>query len=247
MRGLPRIQGAVGSRQPHESRQADRCGARLRPHRKPSPLPGIEPHMRVQASGCPSRWATARITRWALRKPTSPSPKTTARSSAPPSAASASAPAATPYGGVMCPSYRATGEEQHSTRGRAHLLWEMLAGALRSRRLPERRRPRGARPLPQLQGLQIGVPGAGGHGRLQVRVSGPALQGPPAPAAPLHLWLCRPASRARARSRPRSPTPSSPALSPARSSSASPASRRAPAATPGAKELPEVANPFHEI
>jgi FAD/FMN-containing dehydrogenase/Fe-S oxidoreductase len=35
-------------------------------------------------------------------------------------------------GGVMCPSYRATGEEQHSTRGRAHLLWEMLAGDLRS-------------------------------------------------------------------------------------------------------------------
>jgi FAD/FMN-containing dehydrogenase/Fe-S oxidoreductase len=35
-------------------------------------------------------------------------------------------------GGVMCPSYRATGQEQHSTRGRARLLWEMLAGALRS-------------------------------------------------------------------------------------------------------------------
>jgi Fe-S oxidoreductase/FAD/FMN-containing dehydrogenase len=34
-------------------------------------------------------------------------------------------------GGVMCPSFRATGEEQHSTRGRARLLWEMLAGALR--------------------------------------------------------------------------------------------------------------------
>ncbi|HEX4028852.1 MAG TPA: FAD-binding and (Fe-S)-binding domain-containing protein [Terracidiphilus sp.] len=33
-------------------------------------------------------------------------------------------------GGVMCPSYRATLEEKHSTRGRAHLLWEMLAGAL---------------------------------------------------------------------------------------------------------------------
>ncbi|MEV6676188.1 FAD-binding and (Fe-S)-binding domain-containing protein [Streptomyces erythrochromogenes] len=29
--------------------------------------------------------------------------------------------------GVMCPSYRATGEEQHSTRGRARLLHEMLA------------------------------------------------------------------------------------------------------------------------
>jgi FAD/FMN-containing dehydrogenase/Fe-S oxidoreductase len=34
-------------------------------------------------------------------------------------------------GGVMCPSYRATGREQHSTRGRARLLWEMLAGALK--------------------------------------------------------------------------------------------------------------------
>ena len=34
-------------------------------------------------------------------------------------------------GGVMCPSYRATGQEEHSTRGRARLLWEMLAGALR--------------------------------------------------------------------------------------------------------------------
>ena len=33
--------------------------------------------------------------------------------------------------GVMCPSYRATGQEQHSTRGRARLLWEMLAGDLR--------------------------------------------------------------------------------------------------------------------
>jgi FAD/FMN-containing dehydrogenase/Fe-S oxidoreductase len=34
-------------------------------------------------------------------------------------------------GGVMCPSYRATGEEHHSTRGRARLLQEMLTGALR--------------------------------------------------------------------------------------------------------------------
>ncbi|MEU9439741.1 FAD-binding and (Fe-S)-binding domain-containing protein [Streptomyces sp. NPDC048304] len=29
---------------------------------------------------------------------------------------------------VMCPSFRATGEEEHSTRGRARLLYEMLAG-----------------------------------------------------------------------------------------------------------------------
>src|SRR6201993_1025188 len=31
-------------------------------------------------------------------------------------------------GGVMCPSWRATHEEEHSTRGRAHLLWEMTQG-----------------------------------------------------------------------------------------------------------------------
>lgn len=31
-------------------------------------------------------------------------------------------------GGVMCPSYRATGEEQHSTRGRARLLFEFASG-----------------------------------------------------------------------------------------------------------------------
>jgi FAD/FMN-containing dehydrogenase/Fe-S oxidoreductase len=31
-------------------------------------------------------------------------------------------------GGVMCPSYQVTREEQHSTRGRAHLLFEMMQG-----------------------------------------------------------------------------------------------------------------------
>jgi FAD/FMN-containing dehydrogenase/Fe-S oxidoreductase len=31
-------------------------------------------------------------------------------------------------GGVMCPSWRATHDEEHSTRGRAHLLWEMTQG-----------------------------------------------------------------------------------------------------------------------
>src|SRR5581483_3125639 len=31
-------------------------------------------------------------------------------------------------GGVMCPSFRVTREEEHSTRGRAHLLWEMAQG-----------------------------------------------------------------------------------------------------------------------
>ena len=31
-------------------------------------------------------------------------------------------------GGTMCPSFRATREEKYSTRGRAHLFWEMLQG-----------------------------------------------------------------------------------------------------------------------
>src|SRR5207249_986743 len=30
--------------------------------------------------------------------------------------------------GTMCPSYMATREEMHSTRGRAHLLWEAVSG-----------------------------------------------------------------------------------------------------------------------
>jgi len=33
-----------------------------------------------------------------------------------------------PNGAVMCPSYQATGEEEHATRGRARLLFEMLDG-----------------------------------------------------------------------------------------------------------------------
>lgn len=32
------------------------------------------------------------------------------------------------HGGVMCPSFRATDEEQHSTRGRSRLLFEMMQG-----------------------------------------------------------------------------------------------------------------------
>jgi FAD/FMN-containing dehydrogenase/Fe-S oxidoreductase len=36
--------------------------------------------------------------------------------------------------GVMCPSYRATGEEEHSTRGRARVLFEMIEGTYRTNR-----------------------------------------------------------------------------------------------------------------
>ena len=43
-------------------------------------------------------------------------------------------------GGAMCPSYRATREEMHATRGRAHLLFEMLRGDPMTRGLEERAR-----------------------------------------------------------------------------------------------------------
>ena len=35
--------------------------------------------------------------------------------------------------GTMCPSFMATGEELHSTRGRAHLLWELMQGEVLSK------------------------------------------------------------------------------------------------------------------
>ncbi len=51
-------------------------------------------------------------------------------------------------GGVMCPSYRATGEEEHSTRGRARLLFEMLdgPGTARTAAPPSPRSPTGGGP-----------------------------------------------------------------------------------------------------
>ena len=49
-------------------------------------------------------------------------------------------------------------EEMHSTRGRAHLLFEMLQGDPMKDGWQSERRARGARPLPGVQGLQERVP-----------------------------------------------------------------------------------------
>ncbi len=68
-------------------------------------------------------------------------------------------------GGVMCPSYMATREEEHSTRGRSRLLFEG--------------------PVPGLQGLQEGLPRRGRHGHHEGRVPGPPLRWPPAPPGAL--------------------------------------------------------------
>ena len=85
-------------------------------------------------------------------------------------------------GGVMCPSYLATRDEKDSTRGRARVLQEMVNGTLGHGRLEVRRGARGARPLPVLQGLLLGLPDGHRHGDVQGGGAAPALP-PPAPAA----------------------------------------------------------------
>ena len=81
----------------------------------------------------------------------------------------------------MCPSFRATGEEQHSTRGRARLLHEMLAGEVITDGWRSRGGARRPRPVPVLQGLPQRLPGRRRHGHLQGGVPAPPLRGPAAP------------------------------------------------------------------
>ena len=115
----------------------------------------------------------------------------------------------TTAGTVMCPSYQVTHEEEHSTRGRARLLFEMLDGhgdGTDHRRLALRGGQGRARPLPGLQGLQERLPRQRRHGDVQGGVPRPAL---PAPAAPAGRLRHRLAARRRARSS-RAPAPAAP-------------------------------------
>ena len=66
--------------------------------------------------------------------------------------------------GTMCPSYRATRDEQHSTRGRANTLRLALSGRARCRRARLRRGARRARSLRELQGLPARMPDRRRHG-----------------------------------------------------------------------------------
>ena len=102
---LRRVQGDLGPREQDEPAQGGRPYAA---GREPPDGPELPP-----AAG---------------RRRTSSSPTTTAASPMRPSAASAWASAARRTSGTMCPSYMVTKEEMHSTRGRAHLLFEMLQG-----------------------------------------------------------------------------------------------------------------------
>ena len=59
--------------------------------------------------------------------------------------------------GTMCPSYMVTLEEEHSTRGRAHMLFEVLQGEVVRDGWKDEQRQEGARPVPLVQGVQVGM------------------------------------------------------------------------------------------
>ena len=78
-------------------------------------------------------------------------------------------------GGTMCPSYQATRDEQHSTRGRANTLRLALTGQLGLDGPDRSRRARRARPVPGVQGVQERMPDQRGHGPAQGGVAAPVL------------------------------------------------------------------------
>ena len=115
--------------------------------------------------------------------PTTPTTATCARRSA---AASGSVAASAARDRRSCaPATGRPGREQDSTRGRARMLQEMMAGSLSDRGLALDRGPRRPRPVPVLQGLRVGVPHGRRHGQLQVGVPAPPLPGSAATAVPL--------------------------------------------------------------
>ena len=101
------------------------------------------PHRRRTCGSAPTTRRRSR--RDALRL----SRTTTAASRTRRCAASASASAAARRRRRCARATWCTREEKHTTRGRAHLLFEMLEGEPLERRLAERRGQRGARPLPR--------------------------------------------------------------------------------------------------
>ena len=94
--------------------------------------------------------------------------------------------------GTMCPSYMATRDEAHSTRGRANVLRLAMAGRLGEAGLGDEGVQRGARSVPRVPRLQGRVPGRRRRRAVQERVPRRLLD------AARHA-----APRARARPRPR--------------------------------------------
>ena len=80
--------------------------------------------------------------------------------------------------GTMCPSYMATREEKHSTRGRAHLLWEMMQGQVITDGWRNEEVKEALDLCLSCKACKTRVPGQRRYGDLESRVSGPSLQGP---------------------------------------------------------------------
>ena len=76
---------------------------------------------------------------------------------------------------TMCPSYQVTREEEHTTRGRARLLFEMLRGEVITDGWQSREVADVPRAVPGVQGLHQRLPGRRGHAHLQGRVPPPPL------------------------------------------------------------------------
>ena len=93
-------------------------------------------------------------------------------------------------GGAMCPSYRVTLEEEHSTRGRAHMLFELLQGEVVRDAWKDEHIKQRARSVPFLQGLQVGVSDERGHRHVSRRIPFPLLrrQGPAAARARIRAY-----------------------------------------------------------
>ena len=85
--------------------------------------------------------------------------------------------------GSMCPTYMVTLEEKHSTRGRAHMLFELLQGEVVRDGWQDEHVKEIARPVPFLQGLQVGLPDQRGHRHVQGGVPVALLRAQVAPAA----------------------------------------------------------------
>ena len=133
--GIPRIQGGLGSGEQDEPAQSRE---RLSTDREPAAGRGLQ---------AAASWR--RIFNF---------PTMAVRSRRRRCAASGSATAGNKDSGTMCPSYMATMEEEHSTRGRAHMLFRDAAGGGRARRLAGRERQEGAGSVPACKACKSECP-----------------------------------------------------------------------------------------
>ncbi len=154
----------------------------------------------------------------------------------------------------MCPSYMATREEQHSTRGRAHLLWEMMQGDVLQGRLAQQGGEGGARSVPRCKACKTECPVNVDMATYKAEFLAHHYEGR---LRPLHAYAfgyidklgaagiaraahCEPASRAAADGRPRQGAAAHPSFAHA-------AAFCAKTYTPRRRTLPQPAAPLGDV